>query len=65
MEPKEKPLNLFKIVNVEWEHYVPRVTDAPKEKLPPESAVRKIMNFEGWKETRQDIDSMEVDHVAM
>lgn len=50
---------------MEWEHYVPGVTDAPKEKLPPESAVRKIMNFEGWKEARQDIDSMEVDHVAM
>lgn len=41
------------------------MTDAPKAKHAPELPVKRIMDLESWKESRQEIESMEVDIIAI
>lgn len=65
MDPEEEPHDIFKIVNMEWEQYVPGVTDAPKAEHSPELSVKRIMDMKSWKGFRQEIKSMEVDTVAI
>lgn len=60
-----EPYDIFDIANMEWKKYIPGVTDTPKEKPPPESAVRKIVILETRKESRQEIELMEVDIVTI
>ena len=67
IDPEEEgePHDLFEVANMEWEQYVPGVSDASKEKAPLEPAVRNIITLESWKQSRQEIESMEVDTVAI
>ncbi|CEP14887.1 hypothetical protein [Parasitella parasitica] len=64
MNPEETP-DLFGIANMEWEQYIPGVTDLLKERAPPEPPVRRIMDLSSWKEARREIQSMEVDTVGI
>lgn len=64
INPEETP-DLFGIANMEWEQYIPGVTDLPKERTPPEPPVRRIMDLSSWKEARREIQSMEVDTVGI
>lgn len=67
MDPEEEgePHDLCDIANMELEKYIPGITDTPKEKPPPEPTVRKIIILETWKESRQDIELMEMDTFAI
>ncbi|KAI7857852.1 hypothetical protein BDC45DRAFT_499539 [Circinella umbellata] len=65
MDSEEESRDLFDVANMEWIQYNPGVTDTAEAKSLPEPAVRRTMSFDSWKENRQEIVSMEVDHVAV